>query len=171
MFPNVVAALPWRLIAAGSTGVALFVGGCQFGEHRLMTRWDAEKLSTAQAVTQQAEHIAAVVAQQSAINQEISNELKTATAAIAADRRSLLARVPQCVRVDSTDRHRAVPVVSESTARVDAAAADALSVAGQPADIAVCEKLAEDAAQTTAMVVAFQRWYREQALVLDTRTE
>ena len=27
---------------------------------------------------------------------------------------------------------------------------------------AVCEKLAEDAAQTTLMVVEFQRWYREQ---------
>ncbi len=27
---------------------------------------------------------------------------------------------------------------------------------------AACEKLAEDAALTTLMVVAFQRWYREQ---------
>ena len=27
---------------------------------------------------------------------------------------------------------------------------------------AACEKLAEDAAQTTLMVVEFQRWYREQ---------
>ena len=26
---------------------------------------------------------------------------------------------------------------------------------------AACEKLAEDAAQTTLMVVEFQRWYRE----------
>ena len=31
-----------------------------------------------------------------------------------------------------------------------------------PVSVAACEKLAEDAAQTTLMVVAFQRWYREQ---------
>ena len=28
--------------------------------------------------------------------------------------------------------------------------------------VAVCEKLAEDAAQTTLMLLEFQRWYREQ---------
>ena len=31
-----------------------------------------------------------------------------------------------------------------------------------PVSVAGREKLAEDAAQTTLMVVAFQRWYREQ---------
>ena len=50
-----------------------------------------------------------------------------------------------------------------STARVDAATADAVPAAGQSADTAVCERLAADAAQTTLMVVEFQRWYREQA--------
>ena len=39
--------------------------------------------------------------------------------------------------------------------RIDAATAD-------PVPAAACEKLAEDAAQTTLMVVEFQRWYREQ---------
>lgn len=171
MFPNVVAALPWRLIGVGALAAGLFAGGCEFGERRVTARWDAEKLSAAQAVTRQAEHVAVVAAQQSTINQEISNELKSAKAAIAADRQRLLARVPQRVRLDAADRHRPVPLVSESAARVDAAATDALPVAGRPADTAVCERLADNAAQTTAMVVAFQRWYREHALVLDTRTE
>ena len=163
MLPNVVATLPWRLIAAGSVGAALFVGGCQIGERRIAAQWEAEKVAAAQATARQAERVAVVTAQQSTINQEISNEFQTAKAAIAADRQPLLAGVPQRVRVDVTDRHRAVPSVPGVAARIDAAPADAIPAAGQPADTAVCETLAEDAAQTTLMVVEFQRWYREQA--------
>ena len=48
-----------------------------------------------------------------------------------------------------------MPAVPGIAAGVDAATAD-------PVSVAVCEKLAEDAAQTTLMVVEFQRWYREQ---------
>ena len=165
MFPlaNVVAALPWRLIAAGATGVVLFVGGYQFGERRITARWDAERLAMTQAVMQQAEHVAVVAGQQSIINQEISNEFQTAKAAIAADHQHLLARVPQRVRVGSAGRHGAVPGVPGVAARVEAAPTDAVPAAGQSPDTAVCERLAEDAAQTTLMVVEFQRWYREQA--------
>ena len=165
MFPSmsVIAAWPWRLIAAVTVGAALFVGGCQFGERRVTARWDAENLASDQAVTKQAEHVAVVAAQQSTINQEISNEFQTTKAAIAADRQPLLARVPQRVRVDTADRHGAVSGIPSVAARVDAAAADVVPAAGEPADTAVCETLAEDAAQTTLMVVEFQRWYREQA--------
>ena len=166
MLPNVVATLPWRLIGMGALAAGLFASGCQFGEGRVTARWNAEKLAKDQAVTQQAEHVAVVTAQQSTINQDISNEFQTAKAAIAADRQPLLARVPQRLRVDTAGRPRAVPGVPGvpgAATRVDAAAADDVPAAGQPADTAVCETLAEDAAQTTLMVVEFQRWYREQA--------
>ena len=56
-----------------------------------------------------------------------------------------------------------VPAVSVVAARVDAATADPVPTTQQPANSAACEKLDEDAAQTTLMVVEFQRWYREQA--------
>lgn len=59
------------------------------------------------------------------------------------------------MRVDAPDRPSPMPAVPVVAAGVDAVAADAVSAA-------VCEKLAEDAAQTTLMVVEFQRWYREQ---------
>ena len=163
MLPNVVATLPWRLIGMGALAAGLFAGGCEFGEGRITARWDAEKLIETQAVTQQAEHVAVVTAQQSTINQEISIEFQTANAAIAADRQPLLARVPQRVRVDAACRHGTVSGVSGVAARVDAAAADVVPATGPLADTAVCETLAEDAAQTTLMVVEFQRWYREQA--------
>ena len=59
------------------------------------------------------------------------------------------------MRIDAPDSSGTVPAVPSVAARTDAATADPVSVAG-------CEKLAEDAAQTTLMVVQFQRWYREQ---------
>ena len=157
MFPilNILAALPWRLFGIGVLAAVLFAGGCQFGANQVTAQWDAEKAETAQAVAKQAEHVAAVTVQQSTINQEISNQFQKAKAAIAADRQHLLARVPERVRVDAPDHPGPVPAVPSVAAGVDAAAADPVSAAG-------CEKLAEDAAHTTLMVVAFQRWYREQ---------
>ena len=157
MFPilNILAALPWRLIAPGVLAAMLFAGGCQFGANRITAKWDAEKVATSQAVAKQAEHVAAVAVQQFTINQEITNEFQKAKAAIATDRLHLLARVPVRVRVEAADSTGPVPAVPTVAAGADAATAD-------PVPVAVCEKLAADAAHTTLMVMAFQRWYREQ---------
>ena len=157
MFPilNILAALPWRSIGAAVLAAVLFAGGCQFGANRVTAKWDAEKVATAVAVAKQAEHVAAVAVQQSNINQEISNDFQKAKSAIVADRRHLLARVPVRVRVGTADSPGPVPAIPDVAARTDAATADPIPAAG-------CEQLAEDAAQTTLMVVAFQRWYREQ---------
>ena len=157
MFPilNILAALPWRLIAPGVLAAMLFAGGCQFGANRITAKWDAEKVATGEAVAKQAEHVAAVAVQQSNINQEISNDFQKAKSAIVADRQRLLARIPQRVRIEATDHPSPVPAVPVIAARTDAATAD-------PVPVAVCEKLAADAAHTTLMVMAFQRWYREQ---------
>ncbi len=59
------------------------------------------------------------------------------------------------MRVGTADYPGPMPAVPGIAAGVDATAADTVSAAA-------CEKLAEDAAQTTLMVVEFQRWYREQ---------
>ena len=159
MFPilNILAALPWRLIGAGALAAVLFAGGCQFGTNRVTVKWDAEKVATSQVVAKQAEHVAAVVVRQSTINQEISNDFQKTKATIAADRQHLLARVPQRVRVDTADSTGPVPAIPDVAARTDAATAD-------PVPAAVCEKLAEDAALTTLMVVEFQRWYVRQSV-------
>ena len=157
MFPilNILAVLPWRLIAAAALAAVVFVGGCQFGANRVTAKWEAEKVATALAVAKQAQHVAAVTVQQSTINQEITNEFQKAKAAISADRQHVLARVPQRMRVEAADSTGPVPTIPDTTARTDAAAAD-------PVPSRVCEKLAADAAHTTLMVMAFQRWYREQ---------
>ena len=159
---NILAALPWRLIAAGVLAAGLFASGCQFGANRVTAKWDAEKAATSQAVAKQAENVAAAAVRQSTINEEISNEFQKAKAAIAADRQHLLARVPVRVRIDAPDHPGAMPAVPDVAPRTDAATADPVPAAEQSATNAACEKLAEDAAQTTLMVVEFQRWYRDQ---------
>ena len=169
MFPivSVLGALPWRLIAIGALAAVLFAGGCQFGENRVTAKWDAEKIAGAQAVAKQSENVAVINAQESTINQEISNEFQKTKAAISTNGRDLLARVPVRVRVDATGRDSAMPGVSDSPARTAAVTADAVPAAEQSTGNAACEKLAEDAAQTTLMLVEFQRWYREQSHALE----
>lgn len=159
---NLLGTLPWRLIAVCALASVVFVGGCQFGENRITTKWEAEKAATAEVVTKQAEHVAAVTVQQLNINQEISNEFQKTKAAIHDDRRILLARVPERVHVDIPSSGSAVSGVPIIATGVDATAPDTVPAADQPTNSAACQKLAEDAAQTTLMVVEFQRWYREQ---------
>lgn len=160
---SVLGALPWRLIAIGALAAVLFAGGCQFGENRVTAKWDAEKLAGAQVVAKQAEQVAAVNARESTINQEISNEFQKTKAAISTKGRDLLARIPVRVRVDATGRDSAVSSIPDSPTRTVAVTADDVPVAEQSTSNVACEKLAEDAAQTTLMLVEFQRWYREQA--------
>ena len=159
MFPilNILAALPWRLIGAGALAAVLFAGGCQFGTNRVTAQWDGERAETAQTIAKQAEHVVAVTVQQSAINQEVSNEIQKAKAAIAADRLHLLARVPVRVRVEATDHSGAVPAIPDVATRTDAATAAPVPAAEPTAASQICQRLAEDAAQTTLMVVAFQK--------------
>lgn len=174
MFPimSILAALPWRFIGVGAAISMLFVGGCQYGEkrgeQRIKARWDAEKAATAQVVARQAEQVAAVTAQQSTINQELSNDFQKAKAALAVERGHVLDRAAPAIarrlRNDSAAGSAgAVPEVSSAASGTDAASTDPLLATGQPSGSATCEKLAEDAAQTTLMVVEFQKWYREQS--------
>jgi len=169
MFPimSVLSALPWRLLAIGALAAFLFAGGCQFGETRVTAKWDAEKLTGAKAAAKQVDHVAAVNAQESTINQEISYEFQKTQAAISANGRDLLARVPVRVRVDAAGRDSAVPSIPVTPTRTVAATADAVPIAEQPTTNAACEKLVADAAQTTLTLVEFQRWYRKQAAAFD----
>ena len=165
MFPSIdiLKLLPWRLIGVAALALAVFVGGYRYGEQHITAQWDAEKAVQAQAVAKQATQVAAITTNQTNINQEISNEFDTEKAKIVADRHDMLARVPRRVRHHASSHSGTVPEIPAVAARVDAAPANPVPAAGQQANPAVCEKLAEDAAQTTLMVVEFQRWYRGQA--------
>ncbi len=165
MFPifDILKLLPWRLIGAAALALALFMGGYRYGEQHVTARWDAEKAAQAQAVARQAAQVAAVTTHQTTINQEISNEFQTEKAEIVADRHHLLARVPRRVRHHAATHSGAVPEVPAVAAGTDAGTADPVPAAGPQANATTCNQLAEDAAQTTLMVVQFQKWYRGQA--------
>ena len=165
MFPSIdiLKLLPWRLIGVAALALAVFVGGYRYGEQHITAQWDAEKAVQAQAVAKQATQVAAITTNQTNINQEISNEFETEKAKIVADRRHLLARVPRRVRHHATSHSGAVPKVPDTAVGTDAVPANPVPSAGQSEASTTCEKLAEDAAQTTLMVVEFQRWYRGQA--------
>lgn len=155
---SLLAAVPWRWLAASALVSVLFIGGCRFGERRITTQWEADKIATAQAVTSQSVHVAQVTEQQTTINQEISDEFKKAKAELTADRHRLLFRVPLRVRVEPPNGESAMPNIPVSAAGVTPVAADPV-----PPSETSCEKLAEDAAQTTLMLIEFQRWYRAQS--------
>ena len=167
MFPfiGILKLLPWRLIGVAAFALAVFVGGYRTGQQRVTDQWNAEKAAQARAVAKQAAQVAAVTTHQTTIDQEISNEFENKKAEIVADRRHLLARVPRRVRHHTATHSGPVPEVPASTTGVDAASANPVPAAGQQANPATCNQLAEDAAQTTLMVVEFQKWYREQAKV------
>ena len=161
---DILKLLPWRLIGVASLALAVFAGGYRYGAQRITAQWDAEKAAQAQAVAKQAAQVAAVTTHQSTINQEISNEFENEKAKIIANRHDLLARVPRRVRHHAATHSGTVSEVPVVAARTDAAPADAVPAAGQQDAGVTCNQLAEDAAQTTLMVVEFQRWYREQAV-------
>ena len=167
MFPilAILKWLPWRLIGVAALALAVFAGGYRYGEQRITAQWDAEKAAQAQTVAKQAAQVAAVTTHQATIDQEISNEFETEKAKIVAERHHLLARVPRRVRHHAAAHSSPVPEVPAVAAGTDAAPANLVPAAGHPEAGATCEKLAEDAAQTTLMVVEFQQWYREQAAV------
>lgn len=160
---SLLAALPWRWLAASALVSVLFIGGCRFGERRVTAQWEAEKISTAQAVALQTSHVAKVIKQQTTINQEISDEFKKAKAELTADRQRLLTRVPERVHVKPASSDGDVSAFSISAERVAAATADFVFTPEPTGAIESCQRLGEDAAQTTLMLLEFQRWYASQS--------
>ena len=160
---SLITAVPWRWLAVSTSASVLFIAGCRFGEQRITTQWEEAKTMQAQAVATQATQVAQVSAKQISINQEITNEIKAAKEKLATDRQYLLARVPGRLRLEPTSGDSTVSGVPIGTDRVAAVITDALP-AGEPLGIGeACQRLAEDAAQTTLMLVGFQRWYALQS--------
>ena len=152
--------LPWRLLGIIAVVSALFISGCQFGENRINANWAIERNKEAAAVAKREQQVAQETNAQTTINQEISNDIQQKTAILTSDQH-LLDRIPQRVRIKPSGDNSPMPSISSDTAGANASAADAVSDSS-----VTCKKLAEDAAQTTLMVMEFQKWYREQSKAL-----
>ena len=130
--------------------------GIQMGETRVQKAWDAEKQKIAQAQARQEQHVADVRLTQSQITREISNEY-------AKKSKLLVARQPNGhaggVCIVSATSGRDLPAVPEALSGTAPAGTDHVSAASGDEGAVSCEQLSKDAAQTTLMLTALQRWY------------
>lgn len=136
--------------------------GMQMGESRVQKAWDAEKQTIAQAQAKQEQHVADVRQSQLQISQEISREFSK-NSKLLADHQpdnhvSGVCNVP-------TAGSRDLSAVSEASNGTAPARTDPLPSPRGDAVAVSCEQLSKDAAQTTIMLTALQRWYQEQSAV------
>ncbi len=136
---------PWRWFVAGLLLLTVFAAGFTAGQRRVERAWTVERLQQQTIALQQSLHVAQVQTQQERINQQIQTDYE--------NKKSLLAR------------RSPVPTTAEPAASTDANAAHAVPNTPRDASTISCEQLARDATDTTLMVMAWQRWYAEQAQV------
>ncbi len=155
---------PWRWFAAGVLLLSVFAAGFTVGQRRIERAWAVERLQQQAVALQQSLHVAQVQTQQERINQQIQTDYE--------NKKSLLARRSPVLRdsahslcIPAFGVTSPVPTTAEPAASTDANAAHA--VPDPPGDVTMisCEQLARDATDTTLMVMAWQRWYAEQAQV------
>lgn len=155
---------PWRWLTAGVLVLSIFAAGFTAGQRRVERAWAVERLQQQAVALQQSLHVAQVQTQQERINQQIQTDYET--------KKSLLARRSPVLRdsahslcIPASGVTSPVPITAEPAASTDASAAHAVPDSPRDATAISCEQLARDATDTTQMVMAWQRWYAEQAQV------
>lgn len=153
---------PWRWFAAAVLLLTVFATGFTAGQRRIERAWAVERLQQQTVALQQSLHEAQVQTQQVRINQQIQTDYE--------NKKSLLARRGPVLRdsahslcIPASGVTSPVPITAEPAASTDASAAHAVPDSPGDAITFSCEQLARDATDTTLMVMAWQRWYAEQA--------
>lgn len=125
---------------------AVFIAGCIHGEGNVTAKWNAEKVSVATAVAEQAVSVATLSHKSQTINSEVSNYVQA--------RSSALYERLGGVRLDKSG-HSALPRFSGSAAGTSP---------GSPGCISTEQynDLAWEAGNTAVMVDGWQLWYRQQ---------
>lgn len=125
---------------------AVFIAGCIHGEGNVTAKWNAEKVSVATAVAEQAVSVATLSHKSQTINSEVSNYVQARSSALY-DRLG-------GVRLDKSG-HSALPRFSGSAAGTSP---------GNPGCISTEQynDLAWEAGNTAVMVEGWQIWYRQQ---------
>jgi len=164
-----IGALPLRWIVSSLLAAVLFGAGYRQGQLGVQQAWDAERQQQQTAALNQSLHVAQIQTQQERINQRISTDYET--------QKSILARRAPVLRdgalslcVPASHTTDSVPANAEPAPSTDAATVNPVPDPARDAGAIGCEQLARDAADTTLMVLWFQRWYAEQAKA-QTRAE
>jgi hypothetical protein len=135
-----------------------FLLGLQMGQSRLQRQWDSEKKTVQIAQAKQEQHAADVAQVQNQISKEISDDYRKKSIFFTG-RAVVSGRVLDRPKI-SSDGLSAVSTnsegVADSSSNVESAAfIDERAAVG-------CEQIVWDAAQTTLMLIEFQRWYERQ---------
>lgn len=155
-------ALPLRWIVSSLLAASLFGAGYLQGQQDVQKAWDAERQQQQAAVLAQSLHVAQIQTQQERINQKISTDYETQKSMLAR-RAPVLRNCALSLCIPASHAAGPVPANAESTPSAVAAPANLVPDSARDAVAIGCEQLARDAADTTLMVLSFQRWYAEQA--------
>jgi hypothetical protein len=157
-----LSAWPWRLVLTLLLCLAVFIAGFVMGQLHVQQAWTAERLEQQANALEQSLHVAQIQTQQERINQRISTDYET--------QKSMLARrvpVPSAgalsLCIPAINATSPMPAIAELAPSADAATTNPVPDSARVAGAIGCEQLARDAADTTLMVLSFQRWYAEQA--------
>ena len=155
-------ALPLRWIVASLLAAGLFWAGYRQGQQDVQQVWDVERQQQQTAALNQSLHVAQIQTQQERINQKISTDYETQKS-ILARRAPLLRDGALSLCIPTNHAAGPMPPNAEPAPSTDAATVNPVPYPARDAVAIGCEQLARDAADTTLMVLAFQRWYAEQA--------
>ena len=149
----------WSWLMDGMLLLMALIIGIQIGESHVHKEWNAEKSKNEQLAAKFEQHAADVKLMQNQINQEISNDFSKKS-------KLLAERLPDprsfglCNSAASGIRN--LPPVSETTTGTFAASPYSVPASSGVATAISCEKIIQDAAQTTLMLDELQRWQRQQ---------
>lgn len=153
----------WSWLMDGMLLLMALIIGIQVGESHVHKEWNAEKSKNVQLVAKLEQHVEDVKLMQNQINQEISNDFSKKS-------KLLAERLPDPRSVgvcnSSATSTRDLPPVSETATGTTAASPYAVPVASGVAVAISCEKIIQDAAQTTLMLDELQRWQRQQEIAV-----
>ena len=159
----------WNYLLGGLVLLMVFICGVQIGESRINREWSAEKLRAALIVAKQEQSVADIRQSQTQINQEISNDFQEKRKLLVGSRSAIrTGNVGVCL--ESSHSLDALPPIPSVADRAAAVASDAVSDPPGAASATGCEQLAIDAAQTTLMVLEFQRWHAKQTQQMSLET-
>lgn len=157
-----LSAWPWRTVLWLLLFLAIFIAGFVMGQRHVQQAWSAERLQQEAQSLEQSLHVAQIQTQQERINQRISTDYET--------QKSMLARrvpVPSAgalsLCIPASNATSPMSAISEPAPGTDAAPANPVPDPARDEVAISCEQLARDAADTTLMVLSFQRWYVEQS--------
>jgi hypothetical protein len=148
----------WSWLMDGMLLLMALIIGIQVGESHVHKEWNAEKSKNEQLAAKLEQHVADVKLMQNLINQEISNDFSKKS-------KLLAERLPDPrvvgVCYSAASGIRDLPPVSETATGTFAASPFAVPASSGDATAIGCEKIIQDAAQTTLMLDELQRWQRQ----------